>query len=56
MLHVFHHKKRCIAFLGFLLWHSRLRIQHCLCGSLGSIPGLAQWVKDPMLLQPWHMS
>ena len=23
----------------------------CLCGVTGLIPGLAQWVKDPVLLQ-----
>ena len=37
--------------LEFPLWHSGLRIWHCLWGSTGLIPGLAQWVKDPALLQ-----
>ena len=36
--------------LQFLLWLSRLRIQRCLCENVGSIPGLAQWVKGPVLL------
>ena len=30
----------------FLLWHSELRIQHCLCSGTGSIPSPAQWIKD----------
>ena len=30
----------------FPLWFSELRIQHNLCEDAGSIPGLAQWVKD----------
>ena len=40
----------------FLLWHSRLRIQPCLCGGVGLVPGLAQWVNDPALLQLWRRS
>ena len=40
----------------FLLWHSGLRIQHCLCGYEGSIPSPAQLVKHPALLQQWHRS
>ena len=39
---------------GFLLCCSGLRIQHCLCGSAGSIPGPTEWVKDPALLQLWQ--
>ena len=27
-----------------------------LCGIVGSIPGLAKWVKDPVLLHLWHRS
>ena len=30
----------------FLLWLSRLRTRRCLCEGVGSISGLAQWVKD----------
>ena len=36
-------------FLEFPLWLSTLRTQCCLCEDLGLIPGLAQWVKNPML-------
>ena len=40
----------------FLLWHSGLRIQHCLCSEMSSTPGSAQQVKDPALLQLWRRS
>ena len=36
----------------FLLWFSRVRTQHNVCEDSGLIPGLAQWVKDPVWL--WH--
>ena len=26
----------------------------CLCGGTGSSPGVAQWIKDPALLQLWQ--
>ena len=32
-------------------WFSGLRNRHCLCEDIGSIPGLTQWVKDPILPQ-----
>ena len=43
--------------LEFLLWHSRLRIWHCLCNGSGPCwgtsvtPILEQWVKNLALLQ-----
>ena len=40
-------------FQGFALWYSGLRVWHCLCGSAGSIPGLAQWVKALVFPQLW---
>ena len=35
----------------FPLWFSGLRTQHSVLEVVGSIPGLAQWVKDPVLPQ-----
>ena len=49
-------------FQEFPLWLSEFRTQHCLCENAGSIPGLTQWVKDPVLpqlecrLQTWLRS
>ena len=36
---------------AFWLWLRGLRTQHRLCEAPGVIPGLSQWVKDPMLPQ-----
>ena len=33
----------------FPLWFSRLRTQHSVPEDVGSMPGMAQWVKDPVL-------
>ena len=38
-------------FMEFPLWLSGLRTRRCLGKDAGSIPGLAQWVKDLVLLQ-----
>ena len=38
----------------FPLWHSRLRIWHCLCGGEDSIPSQMQWVMGLVLLQQWR--
>ena len=35
---------------GFSLWFSELRTRHSLCEDARLIPGLAQWVKDLVLL------
>ena len=35
---------------GVSLWLSRCRTRSCVQEDAGSIPGLAQWVKDPELL------
>ena len=42
--------------MEFPLWHSGLGIRHCLCDSVGLIPSLVQWVKDPVLAQLWCRS
>ena len=46
--------------MEFPVWHSRLKIWHCLysnwghCRGKGSISSPVQCVKDPALLQLWH--
>ena len=53
------HKKRTLSLLEILqknigellLWLSRFRTLYSVCENVGLIPGLAQWVKDPVLLQ-----
>ena len=35
----------------FPLWVSGFRTRHSVCEDAGSIPGLAPWVKDAVLLQ-----
>ena len=42
--------------MEFLLWLSRLRTQHCICGDAGMTPGLAYGVKGLALLWLWHRS
>ena len=42
-----------LGFSEFLLWFSRLIIWHNVKEDVGSIPGLAQWVKDLKLLWLW---
>jgi len=43
-------------FREFLLWPSGLRTQRSVGEDVVWIPGLAQWVKDPVLLQLWCRS
>ena len=40
--------------MEFPLLLNRLSTQCCLCEDVGSIPGLAQWIKDGFKL--WHRS
>ena len=43
--------KSVYIFLEFLLWLSGLRISYGVCKDAGSVPGLAWWVMDPVLIQ-----
>ena len=47
----FNHKKKIERGIPTVV--QRVNICHYLCGSLGSIPGPGQWVKDLVLLQLW---
>ena len=42
--------------LGVPIMVQWLSFQHFLCGSIGSNPGLVQWVKNLVLPQLWHRS